>query len=174
MSETSDRLLRGYQAQEKRFVERRFPLHFEPESPAIRELYSQAKGFRWNPTEDIAWARLDPTAYDAPVREAARLVWSRRAWGIYPGLGEGTSLLLRFCLESGSAGMDAKLFLSFRPAEEAKHLEACYLFADAEGVAAVRKVDETIRRLPGFETVQLLEAWLDRYVKGGRNGHSCD
>jgi hypothetical protein len=25
--------------------------------------------------------------------------------------------------------MDAKLFLSFRPAEEAKHLEACYLFA---------------------------------------------
>src|SRR5229473_1373565 len=137
MTETSDRLLRGYQAQEKRFVERRFPLHFEPESPAIRELYSQSKGFRWNPTEDIAWARLDPTAYDAPVLEAARLVWSRRAWGIYPGLGEGTSLLLRFCLESGSAGMDAKLFLSFRPAEEAKHLEACYLFA---------------RRLGGYES----------------------
>src|SRR5229473_6586732 len=133
MTETSDRLLRGYQAQEKRFVERRFPLHFEPESPAIRELYSQSKGFRWNPTEDIAWARLDPTAYDAPVLEAARLVWSRRAWGIYPGLGEGTSLLLRFCLESGSAGMDAKLFLSFRPAEEAKHLEACYLFAKRLG-----------------------------------------
>ena len=133
MTEASDRLLRGYQAQEKRFVERRFPLHFEPESPAIRELYSQSKGFRWNPTEDIAWARLDPVAYEAPVREAARLVWSRRAWGVYPGLGEGTSLLLRFCLESGSAGMDAKLFLSFRPAEEAKHLEACYLFAERLG-----------------------------------------
>ena len=133
MTEASDRLLRGYQAQEKRFVERRFPLHFEPESPAIRELYSQSKGFRWNPTEDIAWARLDPAAYEAPVREAARLVWSRRAWGVYPGLGEGTSLLLRFCLESGSAGMDAKLFLSFRPAEEAKHLEACYLFAERFG-----------------------------------------
>ena len=51
---------------------------------------------------------------------------------------------------------------------------AGYLFSDAEGVAAVRKVDETIRRLPGFATVQLLEAWLDRYVKGGRNGHSRD
>jgi len=51
---------------------------------------------------------------------------------------------------------------------------AGYLFGDAEGVAAVRKVDETIRRLPGFATVQLLEAWLDRYVKGGRNGHSRD
>jgi hypothetical protein len=63
------------------------------------------------------------------VREAARLVWSRRAWGAYPGLGENTALLIRFCLESGAAGMDAKLFLSFRPAEEAKHLEACFLFA---------------------------------------------
>jgi hypothetical protein len=35
MTEMSDRLLRGYQAQEKRFVERRFPLHFEPESPGL-------------------------------------------------------------------------------------------------------------------------------------------
>ena len=61
------------------------------------------------------------------MREAARLVWSRRAWGTYPGLAENTALLIRFCLESGTAGMDAKLFLSFRPAEEAKHLEACFL-----------------------------------------------
>ena len=47
MSETSDRLLRAYQEQEKRFVERRFPLQFAPEVPALRELYSQAKGFHW-------------------------------------------------------------------------------------------------------------------------------
>lgn len=133
MSETSDRLLRAYQAQEKRFVERRFPLRFAPESPALRELYSQAKGFRWNPVEDIAWARLDAAALEPPVREAARLVWSRRAWGTYPGLGESTALLLRLCLESGAAGMDAKLFLSFRPGEEAKHLETCYLFAERLG-----------------------------------------
>ena len=155
MSETSDRLLRGYQAQEKRFVERRFPLHFEPESPAIRELYSQAKGLRWNPTEEIAWARLDPTAYEAPVREAARLVWSRRAWGIYPGLGEGTSLLLRFCLESGSAGMDAKLFLSFRPAEEAKHLEACYLFAERLGGYQANPGHEAIARASNHPFAQM-------------------
>jgi hypothetical protein len=129
MSETSDRLLRGYQAQEKRFVERRFPLRFATENPALRELYGQAKRFRWNPETDIAWSRFDSAAYPPPVREAARLVWSRRAWGTYPGLGENTALLLRFCLESGAAGMDAKLFLSFRPAEEAKHLEACFLFA---------------------------------------------
>src|SRR5499426_4017999 len=131
--ETSERLLRGYQAQEKRFLERRFPLRFASENPTLCELYRQAKRLRWNPETDIAWSRFDPAAYPPAVREAARLVWSRRAWGTYPGLGENTALLIRFCLESGAAGMDAKLFLSFRPAEEAKHLETCYLFAERLG-----------------------------------------
>lgn len=136
MSETSEhaaRLLRAYQAQEKRFVERRFPLQFAPEVPALRELYSQAKGFRWNPETDVPWERFDPTRYSNEAREAARRTWSRRAWSVYPGLTESTALLIRFCLESGSLGMDAKLFLSFRPAEEAKHLEVCRLFADLFG-----------------------------------------
>jgi hypothetical protein len=54
---------------------------------------------------------------------------------------------------------------------------ATYLFGGPDGRAAARKVDETIRRLPGFETVQLLEAWMDRHNRhaippqGGRNGH---
>jgi hypothetical protein len=54
---------------------------------------------------------------------------------------------------------------------------ALYLFADDEGRIAARKVDDTIRRLPGFATVRLLEAWMDRHVPelrathGGRNGH---
>jgi hypothetical protein len=59
---------------------------------------------------------------------------------------------------------------------------ATYLFAGPEGRAAARKVDDTIRRLPGFETVQLLESWMDRHVgnngdrfhaqpEGERNGH---
>jgi len=39
---------------------------------------------------------------------------------------------------------------------------AAYLFADEEGRAAARKVDDTIRRLPGFADVRLLEAWIDR------------
>jgi hypothetical protein len=126
-------LLRAYQAQERRFVERRFPLRFVPEVPAIRELYSQAKGFRWNPEHDIAWRHLDATEYLPETREAARRTWSRRAWGAYPGLGESTALLVRLCLESGALGMDAKLFLSFRPAEEAKHLETCYMMAEHFG-----------------------------------------
>lgn len=127
------RLLRAYQAQEKRFVEHRFPLQFAPEVPAIRELYSQAKGFRWNPETDIPWDRLDPARYTKDAREAARRTWSRRAWSVYPGLTESTALLIRFCLESGSLGMDAKLFLSFRPAEEAKHLEVCHVLAERLG-----------------------------------------
>src|SRR2546422_10803173 len=136
MSETSDhaaRLLRAYQAQEKRFVERRFPLQFAPEVPAIRELYSQAKGLRWNPETDIPWERFDAERYTKTTREAARRTWSRRAWSVYPGLTERTALLIRFCLESGSLGMDAKLFLSFRPSEEAKHLEVCHLLAERLG-----------------------------------------
>jgi hypothetical protein len=48
---------------------------------------------------------------------------------------------------------------------------AGYLFGDGEGRAAARKVDDTIRRLPGFETVELLEAWMNRHFNGGRNGH---
>src|SRR5262245_42968485 len=126
-------LLRAYQAQERRFVERRFPLRFVPEVPAIRELYSQAKGVRWNPETDIAWDRFDAGGYAPEAREAARLTWSRRAWGAYPGLGENTALLVRLCLESGALGMDAKLFLSFRPAEEAKHLETCFMLAERLG-----------------------------------------
>ncbi len=91
MSETSDhgaRLLRAYQAQEQRFVERRFPLEFAPEVPALRELYSQAKGFHWNPETDIAWDRFDASRYTKATREAARRTWSRRAWSVYPGLTE--------------------------------------------------------------------------------------
>jgi hypothetical protein len=39
---------------------------------------------------------------------------------------------------------------------------AGYLFGDEEGRQAARKVDEKIRRLPGFANVRLLEAWINR------------
>jgi hypothetical protein len=53
---------------------------------------------------------------------------------------------------------------------------ARYLFAGDEGRAAARKVDDTIRKLPGFADAQLLDAWMSRHVdpngrNGGRNGH---
>jgi hypothetical protein len=46
---------------------------------------------------------------------------------------------------------------------------ARYLFAGDEGRAAARKVDDTIRRLPGFADVRLLEAWMDRHLGGGHD-----
>jgi hypothetical protein len=53
---------------------------------------------------------------------------------------------------------------------------ARYLFAGDEGRQAARKVDDTIRKLPGFTGARLLESWMDRHIgpngrQGGRNGH---
>ena len=53
---------------------------------------------------------------------------------------------------------------------------AGYLFSGPDGQAQARKVDDTLRKLPGFADAQLLEAWMDRYVgptqlNGGFNGH---
>ena len=53
---------------------------------------------------------------------------------------------------------------------------ARYLFSGPEGRAQARKVDETLRKLPGFANARLLEAWMDRHVdstalNGGTNGH---
>lgn len=53
---------------------------------------------------------------------------------------------------------------------------AQYLFAGDEGRQAARKVDDTIRKLPGFTGVRLLEAWMDRHLgpngrHGGHDGH---
>jgi hypothetical protein len=153
-SEHATRLLRAYQAQEQGFVERRFPLQFAPEVPALRELYSQAKGLRWNPETDIAWPRFDPARYDPATREAASRTWSRRAWSVYPGLTESTALLIRFCLESGALVMDAKLFLSFRAAEEAKHLEVCHLFAERLGGYTPDPVEPGLARISNHPFAQ--------------------
>jgi len=38
------------------------------------------------------------------------------------------------------------------------------LFSGGEGREAVRRVDRTIRRLPGFDGVPLVEAWVDRHA----------
>src|SRR2546426_651927 len=46
---------------------------------------------------------------------------------------------------------------------------ARYLFGDEEGSAAARKVDDTIRKLPGFADAGLLEHWMRRHV-GAANG----
>jgi len=60
-----------------------------------------------------------------------------------------------------------------QPARELAFM-ASYLFAGARGRAAARRADETIRKLPGFATVRLLESWLDRFANGGWNGNRSD
>jgi hypothetical protein len=49
------------------------------------------------------------------------------------------------------------------PAEETRFLGQ-HLFGDAEGRAAARRIDETIRRLPGFADVRLVEAYVERHA----------
>src|SRR4051812_49017506 len=48
-----------------------------------------------------------------------------------------------------------------QPPSETRFL-ATYLFSGSAGRAAARKIDQTIRRLPGFADAQLLEAWVGR------------
>jgi hypothetical protein len=49
-----------------------------------------------------------------------------------------------------------------QPSAETRFL-AGFLFGDAEGRDAARRVDDTIRRLPGFADAELLEAWVVRH-----------
>jgi hypothetical protein len=87
-----------------------------------------------------------------------------------PGAARVARLIVdRFWAPVGS-GEQAKVELRFL---------AGYLFGGDEGRAAARKIDETIRRLPGFETVRLVEAWVDSFaprqrLRGGRNGNHDD
>jgi hypothetical protein len=84
-----------------------------------------------------------------------------------PGAARVARLLVdRFWAPVGS-GVGAETELEFM---------ARYLFSGEEGRQAARKVDDTIRRLPGFAGARLLESWMDRHVgphghDGGRNGH---
>ena len=49
--------------------------------------------------------------------------------------------------------------------KEALQFISRYLFGGGEGRAAARRVDERIRLLPGFASVQLLESWMDRWIR---------
>jgi hypothetical protein len=48
-----------------------------------------------------------------------------------------------------------------QPDDEVRFV-AGHLFGGRDGLAAARRIDATIRRLPGFEDVALIEAWLAR------------
>lgn len=113
-------------------VERRFPLDLRQSDQAIRELYEAAKRGRWKPDADIPWEKFNASAYDAATLDAARKVWSRRAWLEYTGLAETPALIIRFCLELDREA-DPKYFLTVRNTEEAWHVESFHRYAEACG-----------------------------------------
>ncbi|GAA4355348.1 hypothetical protein GCM10023165_47380 [Variovorax defluvii] len=121
-------------------VERRFPLDLQRSILSIRELYEAGKQQHWVPQKDIAWSELDPGAWPPPVVEAARQVWSRRAWVEYTGLAETPALLIRFCLELDRES-DPKYFLTVRNTEEAWHVECFHRYAKALGGYLARPAD---------------------------------
>ena len=67
-----------------------------------------------------------------------------------------TARITRFLLERFWAPVGTGV----QPADETRFL-ARYLFSGSAGRGAARKVDGTIRELPGLEDVPLLEAWID-------------
>lgn len=111
-------------------VEYRFPLHLEPSVDTVWGLYNDAKRSVWDPATAIPWAA--PVAAGAAEREAARLVWSHRAWLAYGRLSEGPALLVRFCLERQRES-DPKYMLSVRGSEDAWHVDASQRLAERCG-----------------------------------------
>lgn len=109
-------------------VERRFPLDLHRSIQSIRDLYETGKQQRWSPVKEIDWSKLDRSAFSPSVLEAARQVWSRRAWLEYTGLAETPALLIRFCLELDRES-DPKYFLTVRNTEEAWNIECFHQYA---------------------------------------------
>lgn len=111
--------------------EARFPLRLGVENKRIRELFHNATRQQWNPATDIAWEDVHPEQYDDRHLRAARMYWSRRAWGEYGAISESPALQIRFCQEH--CVPDMALFFSIRSQEESRHAEVCYRMAEALG-----------------------------------------
>ena len=74
---------------------------------------------------------LNPDAYTQTQRDAARLYWSRRAWGEYGAISESPALQIRFSQERRPS--DMQLFFTIRSQEEARHAEVCHDMAERLG-----------------------------------------
>ena len=65
-----------------------FPHSSGVENRRIRDLFHNATRSQWNPATDIDWDQLHPEQYTDEQRRAARMYWSRRAWGEYGAISE--------------------------------------------------------------------------------------
>jgi rubrerythrin len=111
--------------------EARFPLDLAVRIPKIRELYRQATARQWDPLKAVPWDDLGAENYTEEQRYAARLYWSRRAWGEYGAISESPALQIRFCQQRHEP--DLRFFFTLRTQEEARHAEVCYLMAEKLG-----------------------------------------
>ena len=109
----------------------RFPLDLSVRIPKIRELYRSAIKNQWDPQTAIEWDQLDLRPFTQKQLEAARLYWSRRAWGEYGAISESPALQIRFCQERHPP--DMRFFFTIRTQEESRHAEVCYLMAEKLG-----------------------------------------
>lgn len=112
-------------------AEVRFPLPLAPAVPKIRKLYKAATQRQWDPEFDIDWASFDRTRYSPRQLHAARLRWSKTAWGEYGAISESPALSIRFSQERREP--DLCLFFAIRTQEESRHAEAAYRMADTMG-----------------------------------------
>lgn len=111
--------------------ESRFPLDLGVRIPRIRDLYRQATARQWDPLKAVPWDKLDPGQYSEEQLQAARMYWSRRAWGEYGAISESPALQIRFCQQRHEP--DMRLFFTLRTQEESRHAEVCYLMAEKLG-----------------------------------------
>lgn len=111
--------------------ESRFPLDLSIGIPKIRDLFHHATRSQWNPATDVDWNALDPKAFTDSQREAARMYWSRRAWGEYGAISESPALQIRYCQEK--LAPDMRLFFTIRSQEESRHAEVCFRMAERLG-----------------------------------------
>lgn len=111
--------------------EQRFPLNLSSQIPRISDLFRASTRNQWDPVTDIDWDELHPEQYSDEQRDAARLFWSRRAWGEYGAVSESPALLIRFCQEKREP--DLRLYFTIRTQEESRHAEVSYLLAEKLG-----------------------------------------
>ncbi len=111
--------------------ESRFPLDLGVRIPKIRELFHASNRTQWNPATDIDWTSLAELDITDEQRVAARMYWSRRAWGEYGAISESPALQIRYCQEKYAP--DMRLYFTIRSQEESRHAEVCYRMAEALG-----------------------------------------
>lgn len=111
--------------------ESRFPLELDVAVPRVRNLFHSATNNQWNPATDIDWSQLDITPYTEEQLYAARMYWSRRAWGEYGAISESPALQIRFCQEN--CPPDMRLYFTIRTQEESRHAEVCFRMAEKLG-----------------------------------------